>query len=129
MVIIRYGAQVWGSVNLNVLNTPIAISSSNNTFSFDVDGVNYSIVISNGTYYGSINHFVNPIVQEINKQLSSVNCPVFARLGGINMETHINVLVLEHSDLESNHSINNIDGSAVNGIFGEIRFINPPTTI
>lgn len=125
---ISYGTQVWGSVPLNE-NSPLTIDESNNTLSFDVDGVTYQITIPNGTYKTNREFFTSELIDPINIQLQLVSAPVFVRLGGINGEKHINVLVFEHNDKTQHHVINNFAGSALNDLFGEIKFELPPRTI
>ena len=125
---ISYGTQVWGSIPLN-LNSPLTIDELNNTLSFDVDNVTYTITIPNGTYKTNREYFTSELIDPINIQLQLVSAPVFVRLGGINGEEHINVLVFEHNDKTQHHVINNFTGSALNDLFGEIKFELPPRTI
>lgn len=118
-----YGSQVWGTSDLN---GEVTLTNSNNTLTFQVDSIPYSITIPIGTYKGNRDHFVSQLINPINTQLTFVDAPVFARLGGVHIDEHINVLVLEHKDLNEPHTIDSFGGSGVDTIFGGIQFIRSP---
>ena len=122
-----YGSQVWGSVALNA--QPIVIDNTNSTFSFDVDSVHYEIAIPFGTYKTDRDHFTSELIDPINNQLVLASAPVFVRLGGVHIDNHIDVLVIEHNDKTASHTIDNFGGTALNVIFGTIQFTFPPRTI
>ena len=120
----QYGTMAWGTTPLNP--SVVITTGVNDIFSFDVDGVNYTITLNAGTYYTSRDHFMSELISPINDGLISVNAPVRARLGGIHMDEHKNVLVIEHNDKLTNHIINNFGGTAKDTIFGEVFIITPP---
>ncbi|RXZ77942.1 hypothetical protein EBB07_28190 [Paenibacillaceae bacterium] len=123
---IRYGAQVWGTVPLNRM---IEIDSSNNTFSFSVDGTAILITIPDGNYFGNRDIFTSEIIAPINEQFIQNGSPVFARLGGVHIDQHSNVLVLEHTDKDNNHTFTAFGGTSLSDIFGEVQFTDRPKTI
>jgi hypothetical protein len=126
MALESYGSQVWGSKNLNA--SLIVIDDTNNTFSFEVDGVPFTINVPNGLYNTDVCKFSSDLIPAINEQLSLVSCPVFARLGGIRLDTHQDVIVLEHSDKVDAHTINNFQGTALGLIWGSEQFSFSPQT-
>jgi hypothetical protein len=111
----QQGSQVWGSKAINSNDT--VINSSNNSFQFAVDGVTYSIVIPDGTYSTKLEFFTSELIVPINTALTNINAPVFVRLGGINRDTHRDVLVIEHKDQTVPHVINNFAGTALSEIY------------
>ncbi|MCR8641552.1 hypothetical protein NV379_02680 [Paenibacillus sp. N1-5-1-14] len=123
---VQNGVMVWGS---SPLNPQVTITLSvNDDFSFSVDGTTYQIVIDQGTYVTSKEHFTSDLVAEVNKQLNAVSAPVKARLGGVCWDIHKDVLILEHKDTTSHHVIDNFAGTAKDTIFGEVLMTTPPNS-
>lgn len=56
----------------------------NDTLSFEVDGIGYSIVLQEGTYMTprSANADTSPLAMEINAKLNALNIPIIAGYGG-----------------------------------------------
>ncbi|MEJ3719276.1 hypothetical protein WGM54_14745 [Paenibacillus polymyxa] len=119
MFTIKYGQQVWGSV---AIDKKIAITSSTNTFGFDVDGRSYSITIPNGTYSTNRERHESELIQVIITAASNQNIPVEFRLGGMHYDERYNVLIIEHTDKENTHVLNNFTGTANDILFGSIKF-------
>ncbi|MNC07950.1 hypothetical protein D3C81_610060 [compost metagenome] len=113
------GSRQWGDA---VLNKNSAIEFDvNDTLSFEVDESSYSITLEDKEYYTDLNRHHSELVDELNTKLQAVNCPVIAKLGGINHDTHVNVIVFEHASKTENHVIDSFSGNAA-GLFGGVGY-------
>lgn len=119
MDIINYGQQVWGTVNIT---NKVTITSSNNTLAFDVDGTTYTITVPNGTYTTIREKHESELIQAITTAASSLSIPVQFRLGGMHYDQKFNVMIIEHTDKDNEHTMDNFSGSANGTLFGNIRF-------
>ncbi|WP_145413463.1 hypothetical protein [Paenibacillus xylanexedens] len=117
--IATYGQQVWGSVDIN---KQVTITSSNNTFTFSVDGTPYTITLPTGTYNTIREKHESDLVQAITTAASSLSVPVQFKLGGMHYDQKYNVLIIEHTDKEDEHVLDNFTGSANDTLFGTIKF-------
>ena len=117
--IATYGHQVWGSVDIN---NQVTITSSNNTFTFNVDGTPYTLTVPNGTYSTIREKHESELVQAITIAASSLSIPVVFRLGGMHYDQKLNVLIIEHTDKDSEHVLDNFTGSANDTLFGTVKF-------
>ncbi|MCM3132297.1 hypothetical protein M3629_05840 [Paenibacillus polysaccharolyticus] len=115
----QFGQQIWGSVELG---SEINIDTDNNTFAFDVDGLRYSLAIPTGKYITSRKRHESELVQIMTKTAEQLNLPVQFRLGGIHNDQKFNVLILEHLDKDKEYLLDEFGGSAVDTVFGEVRF-------
>ncbi|MGN7412564.1 hypothetical protein [Paenibacillus sp. SAF-068] len=118
-----YGQQVWGSVDIS---KQVTVTASNNTFTFNVDGSSYMVMIPVGTYTTSRQRHESELIQAISKAASAQNIPVRYILGGMHYDEQYNVLILEHLDTSNEHVIDQLAGNARDTIFGEVRFNLPP---
>lgn len=123
MDIIIYGQQVWGSVDIT---NQVIITSSNNTLTFDVDGTAYTVALPNGTYNTIREKHESELIQAITTAASSLSIPVQFKLGGMHYDQKYNVLILEHTDKDNAHVLDNFTGSANETLFGTIKFDLPP---
>nr|WP_145401732.1 hypothetical protein [Paenibacillus xylanexedens] len=117
--IATYGQQVWGSVDIN---KEVTITSSNNIFTFSVDGTPYTITLPTGTYRTTREIHDSELVQAITAAASSLGTPVVFKLGGMHYDQKYNVLIIEHEDKENEHVLDNFTGSANDTLFGTIKF-------
>ncbi|WP_146259700.1 hypothetical protein [Paenibacillus silvae] len=117
--IAAYGQQVWGSVDIN---KEVTITSSNNTFTFSVDDTSYTITLPTGTYNTIRELHSSDLIQAITSAASSLSIPVQFRLGGMHYDQKYNVLIIEHTDKEDEHVLDNFTGSANDTLFGTIKF-------
>ncbi|MFE6075599.1 hypothetical protein ACFVQB_14100 [Paenibacillus sp. NPDC057886] len=121
--IATYGQQVWGSSDIN---NQVTITSSNNAFTFSVDGTAYTITLPNGTYKAIREKHESELVQAITSAASSLSIPVQFKLGGMHYDQKYNVLIIEHTDKDNEHMLDNFTGSANSTLFGTIKFNLPP---
>lgn len=121
--IAKYGQQVWGSVDIN---KEVAITSSNDTFTFSVDGTPYTITLPTGTYKTIREIHNSELVEAITTAASTLSIPVQFNLGGMHYDQKYNVLMIEHTDKENEHVLDNFTGSANDTLFGTIKFNLPP---
>ncbi|MCM3341724.1 hypothetical protein M3650_24635 [Paenibacillus sp. MER TA 81-3] len=112
----KQGTQVWGSAPLQA--QPIVIDKTNNRLSFKVDEVECEITIPEGKYETKKEYFTSNLIAPLNGALESAGVPVVAKLGGIHMDKHMNVLVLEHHDSSAPHTIDSFGGSAKELVWG-----------
>jgi len=115
----QYGQQVWGSVELG---SEVNITTDNSTFGFSVDGLQYSLEIPAGSYMTSRNRHESELVQIMTETAEHLSLPVQFKLGGIHDDQKLNVLILEHLDKSKEYVLDEFGGSAVDTIFGEVRF-------
>ncbi|MGQ8875134.1 hypothetical protein [Paenibacillus sp. TSA_86.1] len=120
---VQYGQQFWGSAELN---REVDITTDNHTFAFNVDGSAYSFVIPTGSYITSRNRHESELVQTMARTAEDLNWPVQFKLGGIHNDKKFNVLILEHLDKSKGYVLDEFGESAVDTLFGEIRFNLPP---
>ncbi|MCP1184931.1 hypothetical protein [Paenibacillus sp. 1781tsa1] len=121
--IAAYGQQVWGSADIN---HQVTITSSNNTFTFSIDDTPYTITLPNGTYMTIREKHESELIQAITLATSSLSIPVQFKLGGMHYDQKYNVLIIEHTDKDNNHVLDNFTGSANDTLFGTIKFnLNP----
>ncbi|WP_145921883.1 hypothetical protein [Paenibacillus sp. O199] len=118
-IIAKYGQQVWGSVDIN---KQVAITTSNNIFTFSVDGTPYTLTMPSGTYKTIREKHESELVQTITTAASSQSIPVQFKLGGMHYDEKYNVLIIEHTDKENEHVLDNFTGSANSTLFGSIKF-------
>ncbi|MFX3649532.1 MAG: hypothetical protein ACE3K2_08925 [Paenibacillus sp.] len=119
----KYGQQVWGSVDIG---KQVTITASNNTFTFNVDGLSYTLMIPVGTYTTSRQRHEAELIQAMSKVASAQNIPVQFILGGMHYDKQYNVLILEHTDTSNEHVIDQWAGNAMDTIFGQVKFNLPP---
>jgi hypothetical protein len=122
-IIAKYGQQVWGSVDIN---KQVTITTSNNTFTFSVDDISYTITVPVGTYTTIREKHESELIQAVASAASSLNIPVQFKLGGMHYDEKYNVLIIEHTDRENEHTLDNFTGSANGTLFGSIKFNLPP---
>ncbi|MBD8836257.1 hypothetical protein IFU39_00290 [Paenibacillus sp. CFBP 13594] len=118
-IIATYGQQVWGSVEIN---KQVTITSSNNTFTFNVDSTPYTLTLPDGIYTTIREKHESELVQAITTAASSLAMPVVFKLGGMHYDQKYNVLIVEHTDKENEHVLDNFTGSANDTLFGTIKF-------
>ncbi|WP_019422837.1 hypothetical protein [Paenibacillus sp. OSY-SE] len=112
----KQGTQVWGSASLQA--QPIVIDKNNNRLSFKVDATEYEVAIPEGTYVTKKEYFTSNLIVPLNGALENAGAPVVAKLGGVHMDKHMNVLVLEHHDSSAPHTIDSFGGSAKELVWG-----------
>lgn len=115
----QYGQQAWGSVELE---REVNITTDNNVFTFNVNGSTYTMEIPTGSYITSRNRHESELVQVMAKTAENLNLPIQFKLGGIHNDQKFNVLILEHLDKSKEYVLDEFGGSAVDTIFGEVRF-------
>ncbi|WP_145412839.1 hypothetical protein [Paenibacillus xylanexedens] len=115
----QYGQQVWGSLELG---SKVNITTDNNTFNFSVDGSRYSLDIPTGSYMTSRNRHESELVQIMTGTAEQLSLPVQFKLGGIHDDQKLNVLILEHLDKSKEYVLDEFGGSAVDTLFGDVRF-------
>ncbi|MGR6760275.1 hypothetical protein ACU1JV_00330 [Paenibacillus sp. T2-29] len=119
MFTINYGQQVWGTIEIN---TSIPITSSNNEFTFAIDGKTYTLTIPVGIYKTVREQHISELVSTLNTLTSDLNVPVEFKLGGMHYDQRYNVVVIEHNDKSTGHVIDGFGGTAKDLIFGEAKF-------
>ncbi|MCE5169635.1 hypothetical protein LQV63_09950 [Paenibacillus profundus] len=112
----KQGSQVWGSAALQA--QPIVIDKTNNRLSFKVDAMEYEVTIPDGTYETKKEYFTSNLIVPLNGALENAGAPIVAKLGGVHMDKHMNVLVLEHDDSSAPHTIDSFGGSAKELVWG-----------
>ncbi|RPK31748.1 hypothetical protein EDO6_02375 [Paenibacillus xylanexedens] len=100
----------------------MTITSSNNTFTFTIDDTSYTITLPNGTYKTIREKHESELVQAITSAASSLSIPVQFKLGGMHYDQKYNVLIIEHTDKDNDHVLDNFTGSANDTLFGSIMF-------
>lgn len=117
--IFTYGQQVWGSIDIN---KQVTITTSNNTFTFSVDGISYTITVPVGTYTTIREKHESDLIKALSSAVVSQNIPVQFKLGGMHYDQKYNVLILEHTDQNNEHVMDNFTGNANTTLFGNVKF-------
>lgn len=110
---------MWGSADIN---KKVVIDSSNNTFTFSVDSNQYTLTIPNGTYRNIRDLYEDELIQAITKEANKQSIPVIFRYGGMHYDEVYEVLVIEHTDKNNQHVLDNFTGIANDTLFGNIIF-------
>jgi flagellin len=124
MTVVNYGLQVWGEA---ALNPNVTITTGvNDRLTFKVDGVDCNIVLDAGSYITNRDAFSSTLIPQINAQLTLASIAVTARLGGINADTHTDVLIFEHNMTDAGHTIDAFAGNGNDTLFRNIYRIREP---